>query len=74
MVPCLKILLTKSRDGIDIPLNSRRTVEGQTVEVLGLLKKEVKNRVVLQWWIVNLVEKNRKHRCLCGGMKGEIQK
>lgn len=62
MVPCLKILVTKSRDGIDIPLNSRRMVDGQTVEVWGLLKKEVKNRVVLQWWIVNLVEKNRKHR------------
>lgn len=62
MVPCLKILLTKSRNGIDIPLNSRRIVGGQTVEVWGLLKTEVKKRVVLQWWIVNLVEKNRKHR------------
>ena len=47
---------------MDIPLNSRRMVDGQTVEVWGLLKREVKNRVVLQWWIVNLVEKNRKHR------------
>lgn len=60
MIPRLKILRTKSRHGIDIPLNSRRTVDGQTVEVWGLVRKEIKNRVVVQWWIVNPVERKAK--------------
>lgn len=69
MIPRLRILRTKSRNGIDIPLNSRRTVDGQTVEVWGMIRKEVKNRVVVQWWIVNLVESNKKG-CCYGGKKG----
>lgn len=59
MISRLKILRTKSPSGIDIPLNARRIVDGQTVEVLGLIKKQVKNRFVLQWWIVNLVSNTK---------------
>lgn len=60
MIPRLKILRTKSRNGIDIPLNARRTIDGQTVEVLGLVKKQVKPHAVLQWWIVSLETQNKK--------------
>ena len=60
MIPWLKILRTKSPSGIDIPLNARRTVDGQTVEVLGLVKKQVKPRCVVQWWIVSLETQNKK--------------
>ena len=60
MIPLLKILRTKSPSGIDIPLNARRTVDGQTVEVLGLIKKQVKPRCVVQWWIVSLEEPKQK--------------
>lgn len=60
MIPRLRILRTRSPDGIDLPLNTRRTVDGQTVEVWGLIKKEVKNRVVVQWWIVHPVESKPK--------------
>jgi hypothetical protein len=59
MIPRLKILQTKSRHGIDLPLNTRRTVDGQTVEVWGLIKKQVNNQAVIQWWIVNLVEEHK---------------
>lgn len=72
MIPCYKLLRTKSRNGIDIPLNTRRNVDGQTVEVLGLVKKQAKNNSVLQWWIVNLVESKPKHRPFgrCFSIKG----
>ena len=56
MIPRLKILRTKSRNGLDLPLNTRRTVDGQTVEVWGLIRKQVNNQAVIQWWIVNLVQ------------------
>lgn len=59
MVPCYKLLRTKSRNGIDIPLNTRVTVEGQVLEVWGLVRKEVKQRAVVQWWIVSPVRNTK---------------
>lgn len=56
MIPRLLILRTKSRHGLHLPLNSRRTIDGQTVEVWGLIRKQVNNQAVIQWWIVNLVQ------------------
>jgi hypothetical protein len=53
MVPRLKLLRTKTRNGIDIPLNAKLTIQGQTLEVWGLAKKKAKCRCVLQWWIVH---------------------
>ena len=60
MIPCYKLLRTKSRNGIDIPLNTRVTVDGQVLEVWGLVRKEVKQRAVVQWWIVSPVESKTK--------------
>ena len=56
----MKLLCTKSRNGIDIPLNTTLTFEGQTVEVLGLAKTEEKEGYILQWWIVSPVRINTK--------------
>lgn len=48
----MKLLCTKSRNGIDLPLNTTLTLDGQTVEVWGLAKTEEKDEFILQWWIV----------------------
>ena len=53
----LKLLRTKTPNGIHIPLNTRLTVDGLTVEVWGLVKTTVKQRAVVQWWIVRPVKK-----------------
>jgi hypothetical protein len=60
MIPRLRILRTKSHSGIAIPLGAKRTVDGQTVEVLGLIKKQSKPSATIQWWIVSLEETNAK--------------
>jgi hypothetical protein len=52
----LKLLRTKTPNGIHIPLNTRLTVDGLTVEVWGLVKTVAKQRAVLQWWIVRPVK------------------
>ena len=57
MIPRLKLLRTTSRNGIHIPLNTRLTVDGLTVEVWGLVKTTVKYRAVVQWWIVCPIRK-----------------
>ena len=54
----LKLLRTKTPNGIHIPLNTRLTVDGLTVEVWGLVKTTAKQRAVLQWWIVRPVKCN----------------
>ena len=51
----MKLLCTKSRNGIDLPLDTTLTIEGKTVEVLGLAKTEEKDGFILQWWIVSQV-------------------
>lgn len=60
MIPRLRILRTRSPRGLDLPLHSRRTVDGQTVEILGLIKKQSKPSATIQWWIVALEETNAK--------------
>lgn len=57
MIPRLKLLRTKTPNGIHIPLNTRLTVDGQLLEVWGLVKTEAKQRAVLQWWIVRPVRR-----------------
>ena len=52
MISRLRLIRTKSRNGLIIPLNTRLTVDGLTVEVWGLVKTDAKQRAVLQWWIV----------------------
>lgn len=51
----MKLMRTKSRNGIDLPLNARLTVDGLIVEVLGLAKTEEKDGFIMQWWIVSQV-------------------
>lgn len=60
MIPRLRILRTRSPRGLDLPLHSRRTVDGQTVEILGLIKKQSKPSATVQWWIVSLEESKQK--------------
>lgn len=56
----MMLLRTKARNGIDLPPNSRLTVDGVTVEVLGLAKTEEKGGFIMQWWIVSQVKSNRE--------------
>ena len=51
MISRLRLIRTKSRNGLIIPLNTRLTVDGQVLEVLGLVKTEAKHHAILQWWI-----------------------
>ena len=67
MIPRLRILCTRSPRGLELPLHSRRTVDGQTVEILGLIKKQSKPSATIQWWIVALEE--TKKRSPPGGSK-----
>lgn len=60
MIPRLRILRTRSPRGLELPLHSRRTVDGQTVEILGLIKKQSKPSATIQWWIVSLEESKQK--------------
>lgn len=48
----MKLILTKSRTGIDLPLDSKVEIDGQEMIVLGLAKTEVIDGLVWQWWIV----------------------
>lgn len=56
----MKLLRTKTRNGIDIPLNTRVNINGKTVEVWGLAKKVEKCQCVVQWWIVNPISSNKE--------------
>ena len=48
----MELLCTKSPYDIDLPLDTTLTIEGKTVEVLGLAKTEEKDGFILQWWII----------------------
>lgn len=48
----MKLLCTKYPFGIDLPVHTTLTIDGKTVEVLGLAKTEEKEGYILQWWIV----------------------
>ena len=48
----MKLMLTKSRTGVDLPLDTTLEIDGQAMTVLGLAKTEVIDGLVCQWWIV----------------------
>ena len=50
----MKLICTKSRTGVDFPLNTKLDIDGQAVEVWGLAKTEEKDGQIWQWWICGI--------------------
>ena len=48
----MKLMLTKSRTGFDLPVDTTLEINGQAMTVMGLAKTEVIDGLVWQWWIV----------------------
>ena len=49
----MKLLITKSKYGLDLPLNTTLSTDEAEFEILGLAKQEVRDGIVWQWWIVS---------------------
>jgi hypothetical protein len=48
----MKLLITKSKYGLDLPLHTTWSTDEVEFEVLGLAKQEERDGMILQWWIV----------------------
>jgi hypothetical protein len=53
----MKIICTKSRHGVDLPLSTAINIDSINIEILGLAKQEYKDDLVYQYWIVEEINK-----------------
>lgn len=49
----MKLLITKSKYGLDLPLHTAWSTDEVELEILGLAKQEVRDGIIWQWWIVS---------------------